>query len=69
MKFVLASAYLLVIGCDLDRPIPPTNLTDTEIALSQHCKAQYGLTAFAREKNVVWISCYQGKRKIWSVKR
>ena len=69
MKTAWACIYLLSIGCDQDRPIPKTNLTDTEIALEQHCHTQYGRTAFARNEDVVWITCYQGKKKIWSVKR
>ena len=42
--------------------------SDEEIALHMQCHDRNGLFARAFDKGREWVSCYQGKKKLWSVK-
>lgn len=56
-----------LVGCDARKPdpFPPS---DEEIALGMQCHDRHGLLAVARGDRWTWVSCRQGKKKIWSVR-
>jgi hypothetical protein len=67
-RFGACCALVALLGCDNDRRIPETTLTDAEIALHMQCHDKRGLTAYARDGKRTYVSCYQGKKRIWIVK-
>lgn len=56
----------LLVGCS--RAIPPTTLTDAEIALHMQCNDRHGQLAIGRGPQGEWVECYQGRKRIWGVK-
>jgi hypothetical protein len=67
---MLLAVFVLALPVGCADHIPPTTLTDAEIALHMQCHDKHGLTAYARG-NRTWVTCYKvGKKltKIWSVR-
>lgn len=57
---------LLLAGC---APVPaPPIQTPEEHALEMQCAERHGLLATARGDKYIWYTCYQGKKKLWSVR-
>jgi hypothetical protein len=69
MRTLLITAVILLAGCNGGVPgRTPVPLTDEEIALNMQCHDRHGLLAMGHGPQGEWIDCYQGKKKIWSVR-
>lgn len=57
---------LLLAGCA--EKIQPTTMSDEEIALKMQCHDRHGLLAMGHGPEGEWVTCWQGKKRIWGVK-
>lgn len=66
MKSIAVVAALLA-GCS--SPPPEQTRFDLSVnALRMQCNNRHGLLALAHGPYGTWVSCYQGKKRVWGVK-
>ena len=64
MKYL---SLMILAGC---APITPQPVqTPEETALDMQCAERGGLLATAQGDQFTWYTCYQGTKKIWSVRQ
>lgn len=67
MKAALAATLIALAGCGTSS-LPSSALTAAENALDMQCTDRKGTLAMAHGPHGEWVSCYKGKKKLWSVK-